>query len=185
MAFRAVVKLGMLLMHAHKHIAENCIELMHRRMDQPDWNRLTTFLETTDTSSLSAAARKLGSSQATPSRQVATIERQLGVTRFERVGKALVLTGTGLALLDHARALGSAANDPTMAANGQSQAVDSAVCIAAGEMVAAHLQRGALPRLRKVAPGVVSIWSGPMRCATCFGARPALPFARFAPVHRS
>ena len=69
---------------------------MQPRMDQPDWNHLKAFLETAETGSLSAAARKFGLAQPTLSRQVAAIEKQLGVTLFERVGKSMVLTGTGL-----------------------------------------------------------------------------------------
>jgi DNA-binding transcriptional LysR family regulator len=128
---------------------------MHRRMDQPDWNQLRAFLDTADTGSLSAAARKLGLSQPTLSRQVAAIEKQLGVTLFERVGKAMVLTSTGLALLEHARAMGAAAEDLRMAATGQSQAVDGIVCVSASETVAAYLLPGVLHRLRRQAPGIV------------------------------
>ena len=84
---------------------------MHWRMDRLDWNQLKAFLETAETGALSAAARKLGLTQPTLSRQVAAIEKQLGVTLFERVGKAMARTGTGLALLDHARAMGAAAEE--------------------------------------------------------------------------
>ena len=115
-------------------IAENCRPLMHWCMDHLDWNQLKAFLETAETGSLSAAARKLGLTQPTLSRQVAAIERQLGVTLFERVGKAMVLSGTGLALLDPARVMGAAAEDLRMAATGQSQAVDGVVCISASEV---------------------------------------------------
>ena len=128
---------------------------MHWRMDHLDWNQLKAFLETAETGSLSAAARKLGLTQPTLSRQVAAIERQLGVTLFERVGKALVLSGTGLALLDPARVMGAAAEDLRMAATGQSQAVDGVVCISASEAVAAYLLPGVLVRLRQQAPGIV------------------------------
>lgn len=128
---------------------------MQMRMDQPDWNQLKAFLETAETGSLSAAARKLGLTQPTLSRQVAAIERQLGVTLFERAGKAMVLTGTGLALLEHARVMGAAAEDLTLAATGQSQAVDGVVTISASEAVAAHLLPGVLARLRQQAPGIV------------------------------
>ncbi len=124
-------------------------------MDQLDWNQLKAFLETAEAGSLSAAARKLGLTQPTLSRQVAAIERQLGVTLFERVGKAMALTGTGLALLDHARVMGAAAEDLRMAATGQSQAVDGVVCISASEAVAAYLLPGVLSRLRQQAPGIV------------------------------
>ena len=64
-------------------------------MDKVDWNQLRAFLETAETGSLSAAARKLGQSQPTLSRQVAALELALGVTLFERVGKTMALTTTG------------------------------------------------------------------------------------------
>lgn len=136
-------------------IVENCRRVMHQRMDQLDWNHLKAFLETAETGSLSAAARKLGLTQPTLSRQVAAIERQLGVTLFERVGKAMVPTRTGLALLDHARVMGSAADELRLAASGQSEAVDGVVSISATEPVAAYLLPGVLARLRQQAPGIV------------------------------
>jgi DNA-binding transcriptional LysR family regulator len=129
---------------------------MHWRMDQQlDWNQLKSFLETAETGSLSAASRKLGLTQPTLSRQVAAIEKQLGVTLFERVGKAMALTGTGLALLEHARAMGAAAQELALAATGQSQAVDGVVCISATDAVAAYLLPEALHRIRGQAPGIV------------------------------
>lgn len=124
-------------------------------MDQPDWNQLRAFLETADTGSLSAAARKLGLTQPTLGRQVAAIEQQLGVTLFERVGKSMVPTAVGLALLEQARVMGAAAEELTLAATGQSQAVDGVVCISASEAVAAHLLPAVLHRLRQQAPGIV------------------------------
>ena len=145
----------MLSMRCAPDIAENCRPLMHRRMDHLDWNQLKAFLETAETGSLSAAARKLGLTQPTLSRQVAAIESQLGVTLFERLGKAMVLTGSGLTLLEHARVMGAAAEDLRMAATGQSQAVDGVVCISASEAVAAYLLPGVLIRLREQAPGIV------------------------------
>ena len=45
--------------------AENCRSPMHRRMDHLDWNQLKAFLETAETGSLLAAARKLGLTQTT------------------------------------------------------------------------------------------------------------------------
>jgi len=78
-------------------------------MENIDWNQLRAFLATAQAGSLSAAARQLGLTQPTLSRQVAAIEQQMGVTLFERVGKAMVLTPTGLDLLEYARAMGTAA----------------------------------------------------------------------------
>jgi len=145
----------MLAMRMAMDIAENRRALMRWRMDQPDWNQLKAFLETAETGSLSAAARKLGLTQPTLSRQVAAIERRLGVTLFERAGKAMVPTATGLALLEHARVMGAAAEDLTLAATGQSQAVDGVVTVSASEAVAAHLLPRLVRQLRQQAPGIV------------------------------
>lgn len=129
--------------------------LMHLRMDRLDWNQLRAFLETAETGSLSAAARKLGLTQPTLSRQVAAVEQRLGVTLFERVGKAMVLTSTGLDLLEHARTMGSAAEELALAATGSSQAVEGLVSISASDAVAAYLLPRAIHRIRQDAPRVV------------------------------
>lgn len=121
----------------------------------PDWNQLRAFLETAETGSLSAAARQLGLSQPTLSRQVAALERQLEVTLFERAGKAMVLTATGLALLEHARRMGAAAGELGLAATGRSQVVEGVVSVSASETVAAFLLPPVIQRLRQQAPGIV------------------------------
>ena len=107
--------------------AVNCSEHIRIRMDNLDWNQLKAFLETAETGSLSAVARKLGLTQPTLSRQVAAIEQRMGVTLFERVGKTMALTPTGLDLLEHARAMGAAAAALRLAASGRSQAVGGVV----------------------------------------------------------
>jgi len=128
---------------------------MHLRMDRLDWNQLRAFLETAETGSLSAAARKLGLTQPTLSRQVAAIEQRLGVTLFERVGKAVVLTSTGLDLLEHARTMGSAAEELALTATGRSQAVEGVVSISASDAVAAYLLPQVIHRIRQAAPRVI------------------------------
>ncbi|GAA6142023.1 LysR family transcriptional regulator [Hydrogenophaga sp. 5NK40-0174] len=119
-----------------------------------DWNHLRAFLETAQTGSLSAAARKLGLSQPTLSRQVACIEQDLGVTLFERVGKSMVLTDTGLDLLEHAKAMGIAANELGLAATGRSQMVEGTVSVSATDAVAAYLLPPLIRSLRESAPGI-------------------------------
>lgn len=123
-------------------------------MDKTDWNQLRAFLETAETGSLSAAARKLGLTQPTLSRQVAAIEQRLGVTLFERVGKAMALTPTGLDLLEHARAMGTAAAALGMAATGRSEAVGGVVSVSASDMVAVHLLAPLVQQLREKEPGI-------------------------------
>ena len=123
-------------------------------MNDLDWNWLKAFLHTAQSGSLSAAARKLGLTQPTLSRQVAAIERQMGVTLFERVGKSMVPTPTGLDLLEHARAMGNAAEALGLAANGRSQAVGGVVTVSASDAVAAHLLPVIVRRLRAQEPGI-------------------------------
>lgn len=123
-------------------------------MDQLDWNQLKAFLQTAETGSLSAAARKLGLTQPTLSRQVAAIERQMGVTLFERVGKAMVLTPTGLDLLEHARAMGTAAEALGLAASGRSQAVGGVVTVSATDAIAAYLLPPILQQLHAQEPSI-------------------------------
>ncbi len=123
-------------------------------MNPLDWNQLRAFLETADTGSLSAAARKLGLTQPTLSRQVAAIEQSMGVTLFERVGKTMALTPTGLDLLEHARAMGTAAEALSLAATGRSQALGGVVSVSASDMVAACLLPPLVRRLREREPGI-------------------------------
>jgi DNA-binding transcriptional LysR family regulator len=123
-------------------------------MNQLDWNQLKAFLETAETGSLSAAARKLELTQPTLSRQVAAIEQHMGVTLFERVGKAMALTPTGLELLEHARAMGAAAEALGLAATGRSQAVGGVVSVSATDAVAAQLLPPLVRRLREQEPGI-------------------------------
>lgn len=123
-------------------------------MNRLDWNQLRAFLETAETGSLSAAARKLGLTQPTLSRQVAAIEQRMGVTLFERVGKSMALTPTGLDLLEHARAMGAAAEALSLSATGRSQAVEGVVSVSATDLMAAFLLPPLVRALRDTAPGI-------------------------------
>ena len=119
-----------------------------------DWNQARAFLATAEEGSLSAAARALGLTQPTLGRQVASLEDQLGVTLFERVGRSLSLTQSGLELLDHVRTMGDAASRISLAASGQSQRIEGHVCITATDAVSVYLLPDALKRLRDAAPGI-------------------------------
>lgn len=123
-------------------------------MNELDWNQLKAFLATAEAGSLSAAARKLGLTQPTLSRQVAAIEKAMGVTLFERVGKAMALTTTGMDLLEHARAMGTAAEALNLAATGRSQAVGGVVSVSATDAVAAYLVPPLVRKLHEQDPGI-------------------------------
>lgn len=120
-----------------------------------DWNQVRAFLATSEEGSLSAAARSLHQTQPTLSRQVTALEQSLGVTLFERGHRQVRLTVAGLELLEHARAMAEAANRVSLAASGQSQAIEGRVCITATEMLAAYYLPPMLRKLREQAPGIV------------------------------
>ncbi len=119
-----------------------------------DWNQARAFLVTAEEGSLSAAARALGQTQPTLSRQVAGLEEDLGVVLFKRVGKTLELTEAGLDILEHFRGMGDAARAVSFAASGRSQTVEGPVSIAATIMVAEHHLPSAIETLRATAPGI-------------------------------
>lgn len=119
-----------------------------------DWNQVRAFLVTAEEGSLSAAARALGLTQPTLGRQVAALEERLGVVLFERLGRSLSLTRSGLELLEHAREMGEAAGRVSLAASGRADAVEGEVSVTASDAFAAYLLPSILGRLRLAAPGI-------------------------------
>ena len=119
-----------------------------------DWNRARAFLVTAEEGSLSAAARALGMTQPTLGRQVTALEKELGVVLFERAGQGLVLTPSGLELLEHVRAMGNAANQVSLTASGQIQSVEGNVCISASEVYAAYILPPIIAKLRQMEPKI-------------------------------
>ncbi|HEC18636.1 MAG TPA: LysR family transcriptional regulator [Gammaproteobacteria bacterium] len=119
-----------------------------------DWNRARAFLVTAEEGSLSAAARALGLSQPTLSRQVSALEQELGVVLFERAGQGLVLTPGGLQLLEHVQAMGEAASRVSLTANGQSQSIEGTICLSASEVHAVFLLPPIIAKLRRMEPKI-------------------------------
>lgn len=131
---------------------------MHKRMDWRavtfDWNRARAFLVTAEEGSLSAAARALGMAQPTLGRQVSALEAELGTVLFERAGRGLTLTPSGLELVEHVRAMAEAANQVSLTASGQSQTVEGTSRITASEITAAHSPPPLIAKLRHAEPGI-------------------------------
>ncbi len=119
-----------------------------------DWNQIRSFLAAYEEGSLSAGARALGLTQPTLSRQITELEEELGVIVFERGRRGLSLTQTGLELLDHVRAMGEAASLISLAASGQSQAIEGQVCISASDALSTYHLPAILKRLKEIAPGI-------------------------------
>lgn len=115
---------------------------------------MRALLATVEAGSLSGAARKLGLTQPTLGRQVAALERSLGVILFERAGRGLVLTQAGRELVAPLRAMGEALERIALVASRQSQAVEGLVRVTASDVYAQYLLPPILTKLRVVAPGI-------------------------------
>lgn len=120
-----------------------------------DWNQALSFLVTAEEGSFSAAARALGLTQPTLSRQVGALEQALGVTLFERTGRSLALTEAGLDLLEHVRTMRAAADQLSLGATGKSQSVTGKVTVSASDSQCAYILPRVLEALRQAAPRIV------------------------------
>lgn len=119
-----------------------------------DWNRARAFLVTAEEGSLSAAARALNMTQPTLGRQVTALEKELGVALFERRGRGLELTPSGLELVEHVRVMGDAASRLSLSASGQSTSLEGNVCITATDVTAAFVLPAIIEKLRRMEPGI-------------------------------
>ncbi|MDD7969949.1 LysR family transcriptional regulator [Roseinatronobacter alkalisoli] len=122
-----------------------------------DWNHLRAFHETATTGSLSAAARQLGLTQPTLSRQVAALEAGLGVELFERVGRKLMLTIAGAELRDRISTMADAAESGVLAASGRVQEIRGRVCISATDTYAVHILPEMVEQIRGEAPDITVV----------------------------
>lgn len=135
-----------------------CILGMHFCMDwrsiKFDWNRARAFLVTAEEGSFSAAAKALSTTQPTLGRQVAALEKELGVSLFERTSSGLQLTSNGYELVEYVKAMADAANNFSLVASGRAETLEGSVCISASEAVSAFILPPIIAKLRKQAPGI-------------------------------
>jgi DNA-binding transcriptional LysR family regulator len=117
-----------------------------------DWNLAKTLLAVAEEGTFSAAARELGQTQPTVSRQITALEHSLGVTLFERTGRSVALTQAGVELLEHVRSMASGANMLSLAASGQSQSIEGKVLITASELMSAYILPPILNEIGRKAP---------------------------------
>ena len=119
-----------------------------------DWNRARAFLVTAEEGSLAAAARSLGMTQPTLGRQVAALEKEIGLDLFTRRGRGLELTPNGIKLLEHVRLMGNAANQFSLSASGKSDVIEGEVSITASELFSTFILPPIVKALRETEPGI-------------------------------
>lgn len=121
---------------------------MNWKSIQFDWNQARAFLVTAEEGSLSAAAKELGLTQPTLSRQVAGLEEELGVSLFERVGRGIKLTTSGAELLGQVQSMGEAAGNLKLTAAGQSKRIQGNICISSTDLIMIHAMPILVEKLR-------------------------------------
>jgi DNA-binding transcriptional LysR family regulator len=125
------------------------------RTRRVDWGDLRFFLELARSGSHSRAARLLGVNRNTVARRVAALERELGLSLFERGPQGWSRTSAGEDLV----ALAVRVEDDVLAltrhADARDQALTGTVRLTAASHVAAFLLVPALPVLRRRHPGLV------------------------------
>ena len=119
-----------------------------------DWNLIQSFLAVIDTGSLLAAARQTGNSQPTIGRHVETLETQLGVSLFERTGRALMPTATARQIADIARSMEQGATRIAHSVTRSTTEKSGIVRISASRMVAIHLIPEIALQLQREAPEI-------------------------------
>ena len=127
---------------------------MHECMSEPDWSLYRAFLAVMTEGSLSAAARALGLTQPTLGRQVAELERALGVALFTRSPQGVKPTDAALDLRPHAQAMAGAASALVRAASGAGDTARGVVRLTASEIIGAEVLPPILADFRPLHPAV-------------------------------
>lgn len=127
---------------------------MKNRTSTFDWSQAQAFLATVEMGSFSGAAARLGLSQPTVGRHVAALESDLGLLLFDRIGKSLVLTDIGLALVGHVRVMKDAADQLSLSALGQDTNIAGPVSITASDAFCAYILPPIIERILLIYPDV-------------------------------
>jgi DNA-binding transcriptional LysR family regulator len=123
-------------------------------MNKLNWDLICSFLTVSRNGSLSAAARELGVSQPTLSRDIQALESATELNLFKRTTQGLQLTEAGQRLVDAATHMGEAADMFSRQASGMSVQLQGTVRISANEIVGIYLLPAAVTAFREQHPGV-------------------------------
>ena len=147
-------------------------------MDSPaplDPAALALLASLSEAGSLSAAARAAGVSQPALTKQLARLERQLGVPLFSRSIRGVVPTDYGQALLPRARIVRAQLAQAAEALAQLRGQREGQVCVALSHLATVQLVPGVLPLFRERWPGVRLRLVAPTFAQLMTGLREGLP----------
>lgn len=119
-----------------------------------DWNLLRALGAVLAHGSLTQAARRLGTSQPTLSRQIAALEAQLGQPLFERTARRLRPTAAAQALAEPAQRMLAAAQALALAAEAPASQLAGTVRITASQVVSTQVLPDILAQLAEAHPEI-------------------------------
>ncbi|MDX5150842.1 MAG: LysR family transcriptional regulator [Acidiferrobacterales bacterium] len=123
-------------------------------MNNVDWSLIRSFLAVSRHGSLSAAARELGVSQPTLSREIQSLESTTGLNLFRRTTQGLSLTEQGQTLIEAAGHMDDAADQFIRQASGLSAELEGDVRISVNEIIGIYMLPPAIAAFREQHPGV-------------------------------
>jgi DNA-binding transcriptional LysR family regulator len=119
-----------------------------------DLRQLATFREVAETRSFTAAAERLGYAQSSVTVQIQTLEQELGVPLFDRLGRRIALTDAGARLMRYAERLLDLADEARRALADGSEPTGT-IMITARETVCAYRLPVLLHAFRQRYPSVI------------------------------
>ena len=120
-----------------------------------DTANLEAFLAVAGTRSFSRAAEQLHLTQPAVSKRIASLEQQLNVRLFDRIGKHVHLTEAGMALKPRAELIINTLNDTARALGNLAGTVRGRLRLATSHHIGLHRLPAVLRRFIKAYPGVV------------------------------
>jgi DNA-binding transcriptional LysR family regulator len=121
-------------------------------MNSFNWQWWQYFLTIAEQGSLSKAAKELGVSQPTLSRQLLAMESHLGQTLFDRSTQGLKLTSFGQELLEECQHMQVSALRLQRLADGQSHILSGRIRLSANELIALYYLPNILPDFLETYP---------------------------------
>jgi len=119
-----------------------------------DWEDLRFFLQLARSGNLSEAARRLRVNHTTVARRIARLERDLGVTLFDRGPRGYDVTSQAAKLIEHAERMEGEIDALHRRLSGDKVDLAGTVRITTIESIAAYLLMPALPRFHQLYPRI-------------------------------
>lgn len=119
-----------------------------------DVQALQALISVAETGSFSRAAERLHLSQPAISKRIATLEEQVGIALFDRVGRHITLTQAGHALIPHARRVIQDLEDGRRALSRVSKQVGGRMLLGTSHHIGLHRLPPVLHRYTKRYPSV-------------------------------